>query len=309
MREAVRQGYFPGAGTPFGFTTKKTEIRPNVFRSMLVRDENEAATVRRLFQLYVAGNGAKSVAKSLNARGCFYRRGSPWSKDLVLHVLDEPAVAGTYFWGRWSAKRKKWRNEAEWLPLRVEAIVETSLYELALKLRRNREPTRNPGRPASKENVLAGLIRCGKCGASYQLETSGKRVNGDSYQYRYYNCRTFCRVGSGACSGGRIPTVELDAVVLEHIANLVCAPERCDALRIELSPASNVADLHRAWSSLITAGGTISRNYLLHLIERIEVRENEITIVPRAAFAAPREDQSKHAPLEAARLSPTTVGT
>lgn len=294
MREAVRQGYFPGAGTPFGFAIKKVEIRPNVFSSMLVRDDNEAAIVRQLFQLYVAGNGAKSVAKALNERGCFYRRGSSWTKDLVLHVLDEPAVAGTYFWGRWSAKRKKWRNETEWLPLKVAPIVEPSLYELAMKLRKAREPKRNPGRPASKENLLAGLVRCGKCGASYQLETSGKRVNGDLYQYRYYNCRTFCRVGSSACKGGRIPTIELDAAVLDHLASVVCTVQRCEALG---SSTGKRVETQAAWSSLITAGGTVSRNYLLHLLDRIEVRENEITIVPRPEFAAPIEDQNENAPL------------
>ena len=139
---------------------------------------------------------------------------------------------------------------------------------------------------------------------------SGKRVNGGVYQYRYYNCRRFCRVGSSACSGGRIPTAELDTAVLQYMANIVCAPERCAGLWTEITAAGgNVADLHRAWASLVTAGGTVSRNYLLHLIERIEVRENEITIVPHAEFAAPIEDQSKNAPLEAARLSPTTVGT
>ncbi len=294
MSEAVRQGYFPGAGTPFGFATRKIEIRPNVFRSTLVRDDDEAAIVRQFFQLYVAGNGAKSVAKALNERGCFYRRGSPWTKDLVLRVLDEPAVAGTYFWGRWSAKRKKWRNEAEWLPLKVEPIVEPSLYELAMKLRKDREPRRNPGRPASKENLLAGLVRCAKCGASYQLETSGKRVNGDLYQYRYYNCRTFCRIGSGACTGGRIPTTELDAVVLEHLAGLVCTAERCEALALT---TGKHAETRAAWSSLVTAGGTVSRNYLLHLVERIEVGENEITIIPRPGVGAPIEDQNKNAPL------------
>jgi site-specific DNA recombinase len=308
MREAVRQGYFPGSGAPFGFTRKKVEIRPNVLRSVLVRDEKEAAIVRQLFQLSVAGNGAKSVAKALNERGLLYRRGRPWSKDLVLHVLDEPAVAGTYYWGRWSAKRKNSRNESEWLPLRVEPLIESSLYELAMELRKDREPMRNPSRPASPESLLAGLLRCGRCGASYQLETSGKRVTSAVYWYRYYNCRTFCRVGSAACAGGRIPVAELDAAVLEHIAALVCSDERCDALVREMNGRDRAA-LHRAWWSMVTAGGMVSRNYLLHLIERIEVRENEITIVPRAEFAAPLEKPKENPPLEAGHLSPTTLGS
>lgn len=226
MREAVRQGYFPGARTPFGFTREKLEIRPNIFRSVLVPDEAETAIVRAIFQLYVAGNGAKSMAKVLNERGLLYRRDTLWSKDLVLHVLDEPAVAGTYFWGRWSAKRKKRRHEAEWLQLTVKPIVEASLYELAMKLRKDREPRRHSGRPASKENLLAGLVRCGKCGASYQLETSGKQAKGGVYRYRYYNCRTCCRIGKSACPGNRIPTNELDGVVLEHVAAVVCTASR-----------------------------------------------------------------------------------
>jgi hypothetical protein len=53
-------------------------------------------------------------------------------------------------------------------------------------------------------------------------------------------------------------------------------------------------DLQRAWWSMVTAGGMVSRNYLLHLIERIEVRENEITIVPRAEFAAPLENPEEN---------------
>jgi hypothetical protein len=78
----------------------KVEIRPGVVRWTLEHQEEEAKTVRVLFQLYIAGSGAKSVAIQLNERGLLYRRGRPWSTKLVLHVLDEPAVAGTYYWGR-----------------------------------------------------------------------------------------------------------------------------------------------------------------------------------------------------------------
>ena len=285
MREAVRQGYFPGAKTPFGFTRQKVELHPGTFRSRLVPDEQEAGIVRQLFQLYVAGNGAKNVAAALNERGLHYRRGSPWSKDLVLHILEEPAVAGTYLWGRWSAKRKKRRDERDWLQLKVEPIVEPALYELAIALRKQREPKRNPGRPVAAANLLGSLLRCGRCGASFQLETSGKRSSGSVYKYRYYNCRTFCRVGSSECPGERIPTTELDSAVLEYIARVVCAPERCASLSRTLGRSVPVDGMEHTWSTLVTAGGTVSRNYLRHLIERIEVRGDRITIVPRPDFA------------------------
>lgn len=289
MREAVRQGYFPGAKTPFGFTRQKIEIHPGTFRSKLVPDAQEAATVRQLFQLYVAGNCAKSVAAAVNERGLLYRRGSPWSKDLVLHVLEEPAVAGTYLWGRWSAKRKKRSDERDWLQLKVEPLVEPALHELAIALRRQREPKRNPGSPAAPANLLGSLLRCGRCGASFQLETSGKRASGGVYKYRYYNCRTFCRVGRSKCPGNRIPTAELDSAVLQHLARVICTAEQCAVLSRALGRSVSVTaeELPRVWSTLVTAGGTVSRNYLRHLIERIEVREKKIAIIPRAEFVAP----------------------
>ncbi|HEY0252656.1 MAG TPA: recombinase family protein, partial [Kofleriaceae bacterium] len=111
MREAVRQGFFPSSWTPYGYRRVKLELRPGVVRWSLEPDEHEAEIVRELFRSYVTGSGSKSVAQSLNQRGLLYRRDRRWSRDLVLHVLDEPAVAGTYYWGRWSTKRKTRRNE------------------------------------------------------------------------------------------------------------------------------------------------------------------------------------------------------
>lgn len=290
MMEAIRQGYFPSSWTPYGFRRVRIEIRPGVARWTLEHQDEEAATVRALFRLYVAGSGAKSVAIQLNERGLLYRRGRPWSRKLVLHVLDEPAVAGTYYWGRWSTKRKTRSNEAEWVPLPVSPIVTPAVHELAMKLRKQREPSRRPGRPVSPANLLAGVVRCGKCGASYQLESSGKRVRGDLYQYRYYNCSKFCRIGSAVCPGYRIRTNVLDEAVLAHLAGIICTPARAEALGLTARSASADTDeLRRTWAALVTGGGTISRSYVLHLVDHIEVRENEIRVVARTA-AAPREE-------------------
>jgi site-specific DNA recombinase len=298
MMESIRQGYFPNSWTPYGFRRKKVEIRPDVARWTLEHDPEEAATVRLLFQLYIAGSGAKSVAIQLNERERLYRRGRPWSRKLVLHVLDEPAVAGTYYWGRWSTKRKIRSSETEWIPLSVVPIVTPAVHELAMKLRKQREPSRRPGRPVSQANLLAGVVRCGKCGASYQLETSGKRVRGDRYEYRYYNCSKFCRIGSSVCPGYRIRTNVLDDAVLAHLAGIICTPPRAEALGMRAHSASaDTEELRRTWTALVTGGGTISRSYVLHLVDHIEVRENEIRVVARTAAAPPEEAANESAAL------------
>ena len=38
------------------------------------------------------------------------------------------------------------------------------------------------------------------------------------------------------------------------------------------------------WSAIIRSGDTVARNYLHHLIDRIEVDENEITVIPKEEF-------------------------
>lgn len=92
-------------------------------------------------------------------------------------------------------------RRSESLDLKVERIVDPDVYELTRRLRSERAPKKYGGLGASPEHVLSGLLRCGKCGASYQTETSGKCIDDGVYRYCYYNCRTACRVGKEQCSG------------------------------------------------------------------------------------------------------------
>lgn len=51
--------------------------------------------------------------------------------------------------------------------------------------------------------------------------------------------------------------------------------------------------MQRAWAAVVTADDEISRNCVLHIVERIDVRENEIRVVARENLAAHREDTMK----------------
>lgn len=168
---------------PYGYRRAEVELDSHVVRYVLVPDDREAAIVRELFELYVAEVGAKCVARALNQRGHRYRQARLWSKDLVLRVLDESAISGTYYWARIDARTRRIRPRSQWLPLRVEPIVEADLFELARRVRSDREPNRRPGRPPSPAMLLARMVRCAKCGAGYRLELSGKRVDEGVYKY------------------------------------------------------------------------------------------------------------------------------
>jgi hypothetical protein len=89
--------------------------------------------------------------------------------------------------------------------------------------------------------LLTGIVRCGVCGASYQLETSGKGAIDGIYKYTYYNCRTSCRSGRELCAGYRIPTAILDSAIKEFIVRAVCGPERVQALAHSLRSPLSIA--------------------------------------------------------------------
>jgi hypothetical protein len=139
---------------------------------------------------------------------------------MVLRVVAEEALVGTYYWGKRDHRAGQWKPRSEWVPITVEPVIDRELFDMAQTVRAERDPERNLGRTASSPMLLAGLIRCGKCGATYTLETCGKG-------HRYYNCRSYIRTGKEACLGSRIPQAKLEKAVLDHLADKLFTLERC----------------------------------------------------------------------------------
>jgi DNA invertase Pin-like site-specific DNA recombinase len=68
MREAVRQGFYPGGLTPYGFCKVPVEVRTGKKpRYKLAVQPDEAAILRAMYRLYITGSGALKVAEALNA--------------------------------------------------------------------------------------------------------------------------------------------------------------------------------------------------------------------------------------------------
>ncbi len=288
MREAVRHGFFPGAIAPYGYRKVGVTTETGAARHVLEPEEHEASIVRELYQLYVAEVGAMSVARALNQRGHCYRRGKMWSKDLVLRVLDESAIAGTYFWGRLDGRTRRPQPQSRWLALTVEPIIAPDLHQLARRIRADREARRRPGRPPSPTMMLARLVQCAKCGASCRLELSGKRIEGGVYKYRYYNCTRACRIGPEACDGRRLRAEVLERIVAEHVADAICTTTRTELLITALGrsgePTASRSQVQADWRALILGDRRLMRNYLLQVVDRIEVHDNRIAVVAKEAY-------------------------
>lgn len=240
MRENAKQGFFNGSSAPYGYRVERAEVRPGVCRGKLVPHPDEIALVREVFRLYVEHHGAKGVARALNQRGLRYRKGHLWTKDLVLRVISEEAAVGTFWWGRRTTKRAVKADREDWIAIPTESILDREVFDLAQSVQDDREPTRNPGRTSTSPLLLAGLVKCGRCGASFQLETSGKRGPDGEYTYRYYNCRSTLRTGKERCDGYRVRTEVIEKAVLEHLVEKLFSEERCRKLLDDLVARSGL---------------------------------------------------------------------
>lgn len=235
LLQNARQGWFNGSRPPYGFSRQRividASVEPAKAKIKLATNSEEAVIVELMFTLYVGGMGAKQVAEELNRRGLRYRKGSAWTRDLVLRILCDRSAIGTFEWAR---------GTPDCVPIPVEPLIATDLFDLAQQLREERDPSVTPGRVSASPALLAGLIRCGKCGAAYSLESSGKKTSSGNYDYRYYNCRTFLRSGKSTCSGHRHSQDDLDRAVLDHVAREIFSPARCKELLRELVEEAGV---------------------------------------------------------------------
>jgi len=205
MERVVREGRWPG-GAPFGYQVIQDRASPQ--RGKLVVDEREAAIVRRIFDLYVAGNlGWSKVAEILNQDQVPGPRRAVWWASTVEVILRNAAYIG----------RPKWRGIE--LVGGCPHIVDIATWERAAAIIASRKLIA-VRKPPGEQFLLAGFIRCA-CG-TYR---AGWTVFRDNYVDRkghrrkatkYYRCGH--AANAHTCKVGLIPATVLDTWVLAQVS-------------------------------------------------------------------------------------------
>ncbi|MGB3719470.1 MAG: recombinase family protein [Hyphomicrobiaceae bacterium] len=231
MLENARQGFWNGSRPPFGYRVEVKERRGNRDKKVLVIDESEARIVRLIFDLATGAHGrpmgVKAIATFLNERGIL-RRGRRFTTGGVHEILTSTTYHGTHYFNRTDTRRGRQRPPSEWVKLEVPAIVDEQTFTAVQAFLQSRAPKRVPPRIVNGPTLLAGIARCGHCGAAL-VKSTGKG-NGGSYNYYYYYCSRRMKEGSLACRGARMRMDKLDNIVLGEVAGRVLNPERLKAM-------------------------------------------------------------------------------
>ena len=142
MKERVKSGLWMGGGrVPFGYDYDKEQgiLIPN----------KDAEKVKQIYNLYLKGYSGQNIA---NILGLKYER-------LAMQILKRKSNYGIIEYNGEEYQGKH------------EPIISKETYDLAM----NEMAKRSISRTISGENLLTGLVYCGKCGAKMHYQKWGKK--------------------------------------------------------------------------------------------------------------------------------------
>ncbi|WP_260640485.1 recombinase family protein [Streptomyces angustmyceticus] len=198
-------------------------VRKGEHKGQLVPDETDV--VVRIFQDFMSGESAYSIAKAFNAEGIKPPAARTWSSTMIAKMLRNPRYAGMV---SYSGKHRLQAATAgdgwslvlfddEGRPLlgTWEPLVAPKLWsQVQFEWQRRRQkagikPGESGTAPANRY-LLSGILRCHKChrglvGHKYKQRRSGKII-------RNYMCPPSDR---GGCAGTAISTPTADSAVEE----------------------------------------------------------------------------------------------
>lgn len=168
----------------------------------------EAAVVRRIFDMYVMGGATGNmIAQTLNREGILNSRGKKWKSNVVLELISNEKYMGDAMMGKTvrvdGVKRSNLDGQygaRYYTEGSHEGIVSREVYEKAQEIRQKRK---NPKKVGNTRPVFpfGGMIKCGVCGGNFnhKINNSGK-----PWQSEVWVCGTQIRDGVGKCNCSRI---------------------------------------------------------------------------------------------------------
>lgn len=218
---------------------------------------SEVATIRRIFNMRIAGVSPRQIAFVLNRDGVPGPSGGAWTKSAIRYVLENPLYAGMLVYKRHRAVKDPDTGQtsvyaqprADWIVKDVPmlAVVDPEVWQRAQALRPEHAGNGAEGTPdARSDYLLSRLARCPTCGGNLVVKTHprcGPKFTCGRYLYK----RTCANVGTA-------DVASVDRMVMGLVAEHLLQPgfveayaEAYDAERVrrDVDHAATRAQLQR----------------------------------------------------------------
>jgi DNA invertase Pin-like site-specific DNA recombinase len=172
LGQIVQEGRFRGGTAPYGYRLEKLgRLNKNKNEvNEIVIDEEEAAVVRQIFDLYVTrGYGSQRIGTYLKERGILNRKGNNFTNATIHHMLENKSYLGILKSG-----------ETESDIFSHLQIIDPHIFETAQNILMQRSAAykgRNVPLNTKGSSLLSGNIFCGHCGARLIVTTNGKKYH------------------------------------------------------------------------------------------------------------------------------------
>jgi len=230
MAAAAKQGKYLAGTPPFGYDLETISITSKSKRDRkLIINEEEAAVVRRIFDMFVNGDeefpsgaGYKHICNTLNHEGILTKQGKAFSIGTISGIIQNPIYYGVVRWGghrKWSEKRRKGTVEPILARGTHEPIISEELFKKAEAIR-IAKGGRCQRKYTETKNILTGILKCPKCGAGMVLSragTTGKKIS-------YYGCGNWHNKGTAVCNSNLVSLDEVNEIVLNKVSE-ICSDE------------------------------------------------------------------------------------
>lgn len=269
---------------PYGYRVE------DYIQGIVVVDEEAAAVVRRIADLYLDGDGVNAIAKKLSfeniptptahlqklaaEEGRPYKRsvGEKWSATQVAKMLDDDFYIGNLRTGKYRRQGingKDVRTSArdqKVFPDHHPAIWSRETYDAIQRRRTMVRESQYRGKRGQEQTLYHGLLYCGDCGAKLYTYKSSK-------VQRQYICSAHFKYGKTVCSRHTLKEKTMTEMLLAYLQMIhdTCA-ETISTLNQDLIDARREAQRQQASLQTLQSKAT-SLHRQLEMIELQRVKQ------------------------------------
>ena len=199
----AKSGLYSGSDrVPIGYDYKD---------GLLVVNDFEAAQVRELFRLYLAGKPLREILDVFNGRG-YKTKNGVWQRNTMLSLLHSRTYIGEV------------KFSGVWYPGIHEPIIDRETFDAVQDLleSRRRDYSEKGTKVYGSDFLLLGLVYCRRCGARFSSKDNGSGIV-------YYKCRSRIKKKEAAakgivCDAPPIRREALEGLILDQIRQLAFDP-------------------------------------------------------------------------------------
>ena len=210
---------------PFGYKKDPND------KDKWIIDEEAAATVRRIFQMYVDGYRISEIGHKLTEEKVetpilyYMNRGIKtnarseypeiWDLMSIKYILSQTAYAGHTVNFQTAVKSYKTKKQIrlpkeDWIIYRntQEPIIDEKTFETVQQMRKVKRARTKYNEP----NIFSGLLYCADCGNHLTIQRVARNRKMDNF-----SCATYRKKKKGLCSCHRILVSDLETIVKEDL--------------------------------------------------------------------------------------------